>query len=406
MENKLPQLCDSDKCTACTACVNSCPQLAITMQENQKGELHPTINAEKCIGCGLCEKVCPEMNAFLSRNEQPIVYSCWLKDSTNRKQSTSGGVAYAISCAIIELGGHVWGAAYSVDMSPVYVEANTIEELRPIQKSKYVQCALRDCFKKIKEELKRGELVLFTGTSCHAKGLLSFLHKKYDNLFTLDLVCHGVPGQGVFRKYKEYLESRYCDKLDFFTFRPKRISDGQEEAYYTLAHFKNKGDVKVQKVENGYLIGFYRSIFLRECCYNCQGNGCKRYTDFTVADFWGLGRIKPFFAWRERTRGISMLALNTDKAKVFFEKIKEMMVYEVRSIEEATFSNLPYTQSAVKSPRTDAFWIDWQTLTWEELTTQYFMMVRKEKILYTIKRILPPICHCMLKYWRSGSSKG
>lgn len=405
MRNRLPQLCGLDKCTACTACVNSCFQAAITMQENEKGELHPIIDAEKCIGCGLCEKVCPEKNDSLSRNELPVVYSCWLKKTENRKQSTSGGVAYAISCAVIEQGGHVWGAAYADDMSPVYVEANTIEELQPIQKSKYVQCAPRDCFKKIEKELKNGDLVLFAGTSCHAKGLLSFLHKKYDNLLTLDLVCHGVPGQGVFRKYKEYLESRYSDNLDFFTFRPKRINDGQEEAYYTLAHFENKGDVKVQKVENGYLTGFYRSLFLRECCYNCQGNGLQRYTDFTVADFWGVGKVKPFPKWRERTRGVSMLALNTSNAKFFFEKIEGMMAYELRSIEEATFCNLPYTQSAVKSPRAEAFWADWQTLTWGELTAKYFRMDRKDKILYNIKKIFPPICHYMMKYWRSGSSK-
>lgn len=402
MKNKLPQLCSLDKCTACTACLNSCPQAAITMKENEKGELHPAISAEKCIGCGLCEKVCPEINDSLLRNELPTVYSCWLKDSTNRKQSTSGGVAYAISCAVIEQGGHVWGAAYADNMSPVYVEANTIEELRPIQKSKYVQCAPRDCFKKIKKELDNGELVLFTGTSCHAKGLLSFLRKKYDNLLTLDLVCHGVPGQGVFRKYKEYLERRYNDELDFFIFRPKRMSDGQEETYYTLAHFKNRGDVKVQKAENGYFVGFQRNIFLRECCYNCLGNGCQRYTDFTVADFWGVGKVKPFPKWRERTRGISMLALNTANAKSFFEKIKDKMEYELRSIEEAIFSNLPYTQSSVKSPRAEEFWGDWRTLTWEELTVKYFTMVGKDKILYNIKRMFPPICYYMMNYWRNG----
>ena len=405
MKNKLPQLCDWDKCTACTACASSCPQFAITMQENEKGELFPFVDEEKCIGCGLCEKTCPEMNDSLSRNELSIVYGCWLKNSTNRSQSTSGGAAYAISCTVIEQGGHVWGAAFADDMSPVYVEANTIEGLRQIQKSKYVQCALRDCFRKIKEELDNGELVLFTGTSCHVKGLLSFLRKKYDNLLTLDLVCHGVPGQGVFRKYKDYLENRYNDKLDFFTFRPKRIHDCQEESYYALAHFTNKGDVKIRKIENGYLTGFYRSIFLRECCYDCKGNGCQRYTDFTVADFWGIGKIKPFPLWRERTRGVSMLALNTPNAIKFFEKIKEKIEYELRSIEEATFCNLPYIQSAVKSSKTESFWKDWCILEWEELSVKYFMESRKEKILYVIKKIFPPICHYMLKFWRSGAGK-
>ena len=402
MECKLPQLCVTDKCTACTACMQSCAQGVISMQENEKGELHPVVDAEKCIGCGLCEKVCPELNCKLVRNPLPTVYSCWLKDSADRKLSTSGGVAYAISCAVIEQGGHVWGAAYTDEMQPIYVEANTMDELYPIQKSKYVQCAPRDCFMKIREELKAGDLVLFTGISCHCKGLLSFLRTKYDNLLTLDLVCHGTPGQGVFRKYKEYLEMRYNDKLSFFIFRPKRMSDGQEETYYTLATFKNKGEVKVQKVENGYFMGFQRNIFLRECCYDCQGNGAQRYTDFTVADFWGVGKVKPFRKWRERTKGVSMIALNTDNAQKFFEKMQDKLEYELRSIEEATFSNHPYDHSSVKSPRAEEFWLDWKKKSWEELTTKYFMMTRKDKILYNIKKIFPPICYYMMNYWRNG----
>lgn len=398
MKYKLPQLCSSDKCTACTACVNSCSQSAITMQENEKGELYPIIDEEKCIGCGMCEKACPEKNNYLSRNELPTVYSCWLKDSENRKQSTSGGVAYAISCTVIEQGGHVWGAAYTDDMLPMYVEANTIEELKPIQKSKYVQCDPRDCFVKIKEELKNGDLVLFTGTSCHVKGLLSYLHKKYDNLLTLDLVCHGVPGQGIFRKYKKFLESRYNDKLNFFTFRPKRMSDGQEMGYYTLAHFCNKGDVKIQKEENGYFVGFQHNIFLRECCHNCQGNGLQRYTDFTVADFWGLGKIKPFPHWQQRTLGISMLALNSGNACMFFELFKNKLEYELRSIEEASFSNHPYNHSSVKSSKSDAFWAEWKTVTWDNLNVKYFTISKKELFLYYIKRYIPPYLLAYAKF--------
>lgn len=397
MIKSMPQLCDENKCTACTACVNSCTQGAIMMRENDRGELNPVIDAGKCVCCGVCERICPELNNSIKRNPLPNVYACWLKDSKLRKQSTSGGVAYAISQAVIELGGHVWGAAFIDDMQPVYVEANTLEELRPIQKSKYVQCAPRDCFKKIKEELIAGDLVLFAGTSCHCKGLLAFLRKKYDNLLTLDLVCHGVPGQGVFRKYKEYLENRYNDKLTSFVFRPKRMSDGQEIGYYTLAHFMNKGDVKIIGPENGYFIGFQHNIFLRECCHNCKANGLERFSDITVADFWGLGKIKPFPHWREYTLGISMLALNSEKANLFFEVFKDKLQYEKRSIEEASVSNHPYNHASVKSSMADLFWKEWQSLSWGSLNTKYFQMTKKEVILWYIKRFTSPTLFSYIK---------
>ena len=160
MENKkIPVLCSQEHCTACAACYNVCPKRAITMQEDTHGEIFPIVNESLCIGCGKCERVCPEMNVDrLERNGKPEVYCCWLKDANVRRNSTSGGAAYAISAAIIKKGGHVWGAAYDKDMYVRYTEANNLEELEPIQKSKYVQSAVGEAFQKIKQELDNGTM--------------------------------------------------------------------------------------------------------------------------------------------------------------------------------------------------------------------------------------------------------
>ena len=45
----------------------------------------------------------------------------------------------------------------------------------------------------VKDCLKNGQQVLFTGTPCQIAGLYAYLHKDYDNLLTLDLACHGTP---------------------------------------------------------------------------------------------------------------------------------------------------------------------------------------------------------------------
>lgn len=347
----MPQLCSEDKCTACSACFNVCPKHAISMKEDRYGEHHPSIDLSLCIGCGLCEKVCPELPASsLARYGKPEIYYCWLKQAENRRESTSGGVAYAISCAVIHRGGHVWGAAYDENLQVRYTEADTLEALRPIQKSKYVQSYVGDAFKRIKEELNKGELVFFTGTGCHVKGLRSYLRKDYDNLLTMDLVCHGVPGQGVFRKYKEWLEAKYKDKMTNYISRHKR-ADGQEIGYYTMATFQNRGDIKMELKDNGYFVGFQHNLFLRTNCHQCTSNGEERYSDFTVADFWGLGKVEPFKANRERTYGISMLALNSEKAKSFFKEFADDIVYEKRSYKEASFSNPNTTNQQRPHPR-------------------------------------------------------
>lgn len=121
-----------------------------------------------------------------------------------------------------------------------------------------------------------------------------------------------------------------------------------------------------------------------------MANGEKRYSDFTVADFWGLGKVVPFKPYRERTLGISMLALNSEKAKNFFEEFKDSLVYESRSYEEASYSNIQYYKSANPSPMRDRFRQDFPQLSWEELAGKYMQTSVKEKTLYCIKKFTPP----------------
>lgn len=386
-----PQLCGSDKCTACSACYNVCPKCAITMRVDNCGESHPVVDMTKCIHCGMCEKVCPGLEGVeLRRNGKPEVYCCWLKDAARRKESTSGGAAFVISQAVIKKGGHVWGAAYNDQMDVVYTEANTIDDLIKIQKSKYTQSIVGDAFQRIKQELEVGEYVLFAGTGCHVMGLRSYLRKDYSTLYTLDLVCHGVPGQGVFKKYKEWIEKKYGDSMTAYIPRPKRNSDGQELGWYALAKFRHISDVKLTGEDNTYFVGFQHNLFLRSACHNCMANGEERYSDFTVADFWGLGKVQPFKPYQERTLGISMLALNSAKARNLFEDFKDDIVYELRSYKEASFSNTQYYKSAVPSPLREQFRNDFAKMSWDELAVRYMKTSMKEKVLYAIKKYTPP----------------
>lgn len=391
-DRKNPQLCQKESCTACSACYNICNSGAINMVEDEYGELHPSINPDQCVKCGLCEKVCPELGKNeISRNGKPEIYACWLKDSSHRKQSTSGGAAFAISSAVIKQGGHVWGAVYGEDMSLHYVETDNIEGLKAIQKSKYMQCSVNDAFKRIKQELENGDFVLFTGTGCHVKGLRSFLKRDYENLLTADLVCHGVPGQGVFRKYKQWLEKKYADVMTDYIPRPKRDKDGQETGYYSLARFKGMGDIKLEMADNSYFVGFQHNLFLRSACHNCRSNGEERYSDFTLADFWGLGKIEPFTQYKQRTLGISMLALNSLKAKMFFECFKDTLVYEQRSYKEASLTNTQYYKPAIPSPLRKEFRREWNILPWSELAGKYMRFSHKELVLYGIKKFTPDL---------------
>lgn len=402
-EKRTPLLCDATRCTACSACMNACPTNAIAMKEDAFGELHPVIDAETCIGCLLCERTCPEKDGkTIDRFGPPIVYCCWLKDAEKRKESTSGGAAYAMSLAVIKDGGHVWGAAYDGNLSVRYTEANSEEELKLLQKSKYVQSYVDDAFRKIKAELESGDRVLFIGTGCHVKGLRAYLRRDYPNLLTADLICHGVPGQGVFMAYKAWVEKLYGDTLVGYFPRHKR-QDGQETVFSSIGIFAKRGPVHLQLKENAYFTGFQHNLFLRTNCHDCRANGEERYADITIGDFWGIGKLSPFKDYKQRTLGISMLALNSEKARTFFTEFSDLLDYEERTYGEASYANTQYYRSAKPSPRREQFREEFASgQSWDELAARYMRLSRKELALYAIKKFTPPICYHMLNYWRNG----
>lgn len=386
MEKRPPILCDKKDCTGCATCVQICPQSAINMVKDEKGFLYPQIDPTKCVGCLLCEKRCPINEPERTTNPSPTVYACWHKNMDIRLKSSSGGVFSAIAEYILKNNGIVWGAAYSENLILTYQYIENIENLDKLRRSKYVQAEVNDSFKLIKEQLKAGRKVLFTGTSCHIRGLYSYLPKKLqENLVTIDFICHGVPSPSVFRKYVNWLEKKYNDKLVDFNFRDKQY--GWDNGVLTVGYFKNKGKKIFMNDENSYFYGMLHDMFIRPCCHECQSNGLQRESDFTIADFWGIGRKNKFEHEHERNYGISLLALNSEKAhKIYETGLKNSIVSVQRSQQEAYEGNWNYRFSAKRNSKTPIFWEQFQrTNNWEDLLS-FFQPTFSEKCKLFIKR--------------------
>lgn len=386
MEKRLPILCNKKDCTGCATCVQICPQSAINMVKDEKGFLYPQIDSTKCIGCLLCEKKCPINESERTTNPSPTVYACWHKNMDIRLKSSSGGVFSAIAEYILKNNGIVWGAAYSENLILTYQYIENIENLDKLRRSKYVQAEVNDSFKLIKEQLESGRIVLFTGTSCHIRGLYSYLPKKLqENLVTIDFICHGVPSPSVFKKYINWLEKKYNDKLTDFNFRDKQY--GWDNGVLTVGYFKNKGKKIFMNDENSYFYGMLHDMFIRPCCHECQSNGLQRESDFTIADFWGIGRKNKFEHEHERNYGISLLALNSEKAhKIYETGLKNSIVSVQRSQQEAYEGNWNYRFSAKRNSKTPIFWEQFQrTNNWEDLLS-FFQPTFSEKCKLFIKR--------------------
>ena len=72
-----------------------------------------------------------------------------------------------------------------------------------------MQSDLGDCFSEIKKHLMQETKVCFIGTPCQVYGLKSYLRKEYDNLVTVDLVCHGTPSPKLWKKYLDEQKDKY-----------------------------------------------------------------------------------------------------------------------------------------------------------------------------------------------------
>lgn len=275
---------DPKYCCGCTACASICSHEAIRMEPDVLGFLYPKVDKSKCVECGLCEKVCQfNDNYDQSLNLlQPIAYAARHKDFNEVMKSRSGAAFVSVSDYILEQGGIIYGAGYKDHFRVAHKRATTKVERDEFRGSKYVQSDLMGVFRQVKEDLKSGFTVLFSGTPCQTAGLNAYIGKKLrENLFLVDIVCHGVPGPYIWRDYLAYLEKQIGSKITYVNFRDK-------ELYGWRAHketFKYEGG---NKITPSYL--FYQNIMFRHSCGVCHFTNLHRPSDITIADYWGWQR--------------------------------------------------------------------------------------------------------------------
>ena len=316
---------DSYSCCGCGACMNVCPKGAIEMREDPAGFKFPHIDTSKCIECGLCLKVCKFENPELVYPR--AAYICQLKDENTLALSTSGGAFRAMAEKIIERGGVVFGCAYAENkdgLVPTTIAVENIEELPKLSGSKYVQSEMGFAYKKAKGFLDKGRLVLFSGTPCHISGLYSYLGKPYDNLYTTDLICHGVPNLKMFQSELLRIEKKYKSKVKSFCFRDKRIAAwGKYKYSFELENGEAHNGILY---DSAYIDLFLKGEIIRDSCTKCPYARPERVSDITIGDAWGAGKVHADLDSARGgdfnfSKGLSLVAVNTGKGEALFSKL-------------------------------------------------------------------------------------
>ncbi len=342
---------NKSECCGCGACVNICPQKAIKLFSDEYGYIYPKINKDKCIGCNLCEKVCLYKNEN-KLNKNKICFAAVARDDDITLSSASGGIFYIIAMECLKKDFVCYGCEmYFVNSKPIikHSRIDNLGELKKLQGSKYVQSDISTIFVEVKNDLNSGKKVLFSGTPCQIASLKNYLNTlkvgNIENLYTIDLICHGVPSQEMFN---DYIRSIYTDynKCNF-KFRDKA------EGWGLLGKIELEKNNKIFNKKIYPKLSSYYTLFLnteifRESCYSCKFSNKDRVGDITLGDYWGVEKLYPQLVKNNeifsKNKGISCLILNTDNGYELLNLIKDKIY-----MKETPYDNvIKYNQNLIK----------------------------------------------------------
>ena len=307
---------DINHCTGCGACAEICHHNAISLTQSDEGFFYPVIDFAKCVHCGLCDQVCEKCDDFST--QKPIEsYSAFAKSAEQRESGSSGGIFGIMAEKFLAEGGVVFGAVFSSEEKKVVHTSTEKVSIEKMKRSKYVQSDTKHTFSEAKALLQAGIKVLYVGTPCEIAGLYAFLEKEYENLLTMDFMCHGVPSPGFFYDALMNYENMENSKITDYTFREKNLGWRKQSVNI---YFENEKVIQKES-EDFYYYYFLHNYTLRRSCFGCQYYK-NHPADITVADYWTVPKEK------DDDKGISLVFLNSEKGSFIFSEIQNALVTE------------------------------------------------------------------------------
>lgn len=359
-----------EDCCGCNACGDICPTKAITFTVDKEGFWYPVVNETKCIHCDLCSKICPcisRCKALDENDEQPTCYVAEHRSIEVIFQSTTGGMFSALADAMYNENGYVGGAVHNEDFSVSHYISNNRADLQRLRRSKDLQSNAEGFYREVKRILDEGGKVLACGLPCQIAGLLNFLRKDYENLITVDLLCAGVNSPKVWRKYLDYIEEMAESKIIWTENKSK------EYGWHNLTQkfiFENGEEYFDTRKTSLFTQGYIEShLYCRPSCYECRFKGFPRAADISIGDFWG---IEKYSKDHQSNLGTSLLLINSEKGKAFFNKAKRRVHCKEVPLEWALEGNPALEKSITRlSDKREEFFEDLDHYRFNEVVQKY-----------------------------------
>ena len=380
------------ECCGCSACAQICASQAITMVRDSKGFLYPKVDSKKCSNCELCTKVCPILNENAIRFPNHV-YALKNKNIEIRTNSSSGGIFTILAENTIKSGGCVYGAVFNEKWQVCHSRISEIKDIVRLRGSKYVQSQIGDIYIKVKEDLLAGINVLFSGTPCQVAGLNRFLRKPYENLLTVDFVCHGVPNPRIWEEF--LIEEKKKQKIDIYRsicFRDKK--NGWHNYSFAVDYstiLKEEKNETTDIKKHPYMLLFIKDYILRPSCHECHFRCGKSNAVYTIGDYWDIEKFYPFFS---DDLGVSLLlSYDTSLPNI----LKSQTDFIETKLEEACYGNICIKYSWPFNPISRVFYFVHDKLGLgieKSLMISIFATEKWKKIKHCKERIISLIHKC------------
>ena len=378
---KISELNIDSECTGCSACYNVCPVDAISMKFNFEGFSYPYIDDSLCVNCAKCVRCCHIVNT--KELKFPEETYCGAGKGEFIENSASGGIFAVFAKYVIEeLSGVVYGVELDLrDNICRHVEINKVEDIHRIQNSKYVQSEISGVFPLCKKNLLEGRQVLFSGTPCQISGLRNYLGCEFDNLLTVDIICHGVPSQ---KLLSMYIKNELPDNITKLRFR-HRLEASLRRSAYDINYEVNGHTIIKPGGNDIYYNAFTNGESLRECCYTCKYAREDRISDITIGDCdsWKL------YKGLEKYNIISGILINSTKGENFWRECNKRITYTKLDYKEECIINHQLRRPFIRPTRRDTIYKDLSNLKWAEFKekqqkTQNDLTLKIKRTVYKI----------------------
>ena len=334
-------------CCGCGACIQICPQKCIAFVQDEEGFFYPEADFLKCVQCGKCEKVWPIKSASAKKRRQPSCYIGYHKEDAVRFVSSSGGIFTPLAEYVIcEMQGVVFGGAYDDTFMVRHTRVDKTEMLDILRGSKYVQSQTGQAYQEAEADLKKDKTVLYTGTPCQIAGLKKYLGKEYSGLYTVEVLCHGVPGPGLWRQYLDEKEKHYQGKVTYVSFRQMK---SKWTSFAMELQFDNGVKYEKDRLKDPYMQMFLNNLSLRPACYDCQYKDIdKREADLTIGDCWGIETYMPDMF---DDKGTSVIFVHSEKGRKLLEQIRKKLILREGEADRAVSPGAESRKSPLPHPK-------------------------------------------------------